>query len=62
MYASCGPICRIRALIAWDDAPELTGAEQLWLAVEVAAAGVEERGPRRGSVLCVGTSARDQRG
>jgi len=33
------------ALIAWDDAPELTGAEQLWLAVEAAAAGLEERGP-----------------
>ena len=33
------------ALIAWDDAPELTGAEQLWLAVEAAAAGPEERGP-----------------
>ena len=25
------------ALIAWDDAPELTGAEQLWLAVEAVA-------------------------
>jgi len=33
------------ALIAWDDAPGLTGAEQLWLAVEAAAAGLEERGP-----------------
>ncbi len=33
------------ALIAWDDAPELTDAEQLWLAVEAAAAGLEERGP-----------------
>ena len=33
------------ALIAWDDAPELTSAEQLWLAVEAAAAGLEERGP-----------------
>ena len=33
------------ALIAWDDEPELTGAEQLWLAVEAAAAGLEERGP-----------------
>ena len=33
------------ALITWDDAPELTGAEQLWLAVEAAAADLEERGP-----------------
>jgi len=33
------------ALIAWADAPELTDAEQLWLAVEAAAAGLEERGP-----------------
>jgi hypothetical protein len=33
------------ALIAWDDAPGLTGAEQLWLAVEAAAAGLDERGP-----------------
>jgi len=33
------------ALIAWDDAPELTDAEQVWLAVEAAAAGLEERGP-----------------
>lgn len=38
MHARC-------ALIAWDDAPELTDAEQLWLAVEAAAAGLEERGP-----------------
>ena len=49
------------ALITWDDAPELTGAEQLWLALfQAAAAGLEERGPRRGLVLSVGTSARDQ--
>jgi Plasmid pRiA4b ORF-3-like protein len=33
------------ALIAWEDAPPLTAAEQLWLAVEAAAAGLEERGP-----------------
>ncbi|MGO9782433.1 MAG: plasmid pRiA4b ORF-3 family protein, partial [Streptosporangiaceae bacterium] len=33
------------ALIAWDDAPELTDAEQLWLAVEAAAVGLEERRP-----------------
>jgi hypothetical protein len=33
------------ALIAWDDAPELTDAEQLWLAVEAVAVGLEERGP-----------------
>jgi hypothetical protein len=52
------------ALIAWDDAPELTGAEQLWLAVEAAAAGLEERGPDE--ALCrlwervPGTSAEDR--
>ncbi len=33
------------ALIAWDDVPGLTGAEQLWLAVEAAAVGLDERGP-----------------
>jgi len=43
------------ALIAWDDAPGLTGAEQLWLAVEAAAVGLEERGPDE--ALCM-TSVR----
>ena len=52
------------ALIAWDDAPELTGAEQLWLAVEAAAAGLEERGPDE-ALCCLwervpGTSVEDR--
>jgi Plasmid pRiA4b ORF-3-like protein len=38
------------ALIAWEDAPPLTAAEQLWLTVEAAAAGLEERG--RDEALC----------
>jgi hypothetical protein len=33
------------ALHAWDEGPELTEAEWLWLAAESAAAGLEERGP-----------------
>jgi hypothetical protein len=33
------------ALIAREDAPPLTAAEQLWLSVEAAAAGLEESGP-----------------
>jgi hypothetical protein len=33
------------ALYAWDEGPELTEGEWLWLAVESAAAGLSERGP-----------------
>jgi hypothetical protein len=49
------------ALIVWDDAPELTGAEQLWLAVEAGCRRSGRARLRRGPVLSVGTSARNQR-
>jgi hypothetical protein len=52
------------ALIAWDDASGLTGPEQLWLAVEAAAAGLDERGPDE-ALCCLwervpGTSIEDR--
>ena len=40
------------ALITWDDAPELTGAEQLWLAVEAAAPAWKSAAPTRPCAVC----------